>query len=504
MKAFLEKYKDGLFLLALLVFYIAIDYHHILFYGPKGIHFIRQTDSLSFVVNYLANGFAFFEPMVFNLQSLGGRAAAEFPILYYLTALLYAVFGEHDFILRGLTLIISSIGFLALFRLSFLVLDDIVYAFLFTFLFISSGVVLYYSNNYLPDASALGLSLVGWYYIFRHFYEIRKRRFIIYGMLFFCLASLLKVTCFVNPIAALAAIVFHDLANKRSIAAVVRKNQPLLLTFFAAAVILFAWNYYTILYNALHRDTYFLTSPRPLWGLNREGIYHVWEYMMGYWSYSYYYPSTFHVFIGLLVTGLLFFRRVPKILGLTTLFMVLGSLAYLALFYAQFRDHDYYFLVFIPAFAFIGLHGFTALRNRFPRWINNYLVRSLVLLLCVLSLDYANGRMAHKYRSDDDRNSEIAAELAGAREWIDGLGVPDGAIFIIYTDPTPNGGLYMIRRKGWNIDDDSSWSRKRMESFISYGAEYILSTKGRRFNDPRFEYVGATGQLSLYRIKDDI
>lgn len=504
MKAFLEKYKDGLFLLALLAFYIAIDYHHILFYGPEGIHFIRQTDSLSFVVNYVTNGFAFFEPMVFNLQSLGGRAAAEFPILYYLTALLYAVFGEHDFILRGLSLIISSIGFLALFRLSLLVLDDIVYAFLFTFLFISSGVVLYYANNYLPDASALGFSLIGWYYIFRYFHERKKKKFLIYGILFFCLASLLKVTYFVNPIAALAAILVHDLAEKRSPTAVMRKNLPLLLTFLAAAVIVFAWNYYAIWYNAVNRDSYFLTSPRPVWGLDREGIYHVWEYMMGYWSYSYYYPSTFHVFIGLLAAGLLFPRRAPKILGLTTLFMVLGSLAYLALFYAQFKDHDYYFLVFIPAFAFIGLLGFSALKKRFPRMINNYLARILLLLLCVLSLDYANGRMAHKYRSDDDDTADIAVTLDGAREWIDSLGVPDDAIFIIYTDKSPNGGLYFIRRKGWNIDDGSSWSRKRMESFISYGAEYILSTKGRRFDDPRFEYVDDMGQLTLYRIKDDV
>ena len=132
---YFEKHPVILFCLLLGSLYFILYFHHILFLRPQGIHFIRQTDGLSFVSNYYKNGFHFFEPQVFNLQSTDGKAASEFPILYYLTALSYLLFGEHEFMLRLLTLSIVSFGFFFLFKLLILLLKDIFYAIVFCFLF---------------------------------------------------------------------------------------------------------------------------------------------------------------------------------------------------------------------------------------------------------------------------------------------------------------------------------------------------------------------------------
>lgn len=59
----------------------------------------------------------FFEPKNLNLASEGGKAVSEFPILYYLTACLYFIFGEKEFILRLINVSIVSVGFFYLFRL---------------------------------------------------------------------------------------------------------------------------------------------------------------------------------------------------------------------------------------------------------------------------------------------------------------------------------------------------------------------------------------------------
>ena len=93
-----EKYSNQIFVCFLIALYVILDFQTILFLQPQGIHFIRQTDCLSFVANYVNNGMHFFTPQVFNLHSADGKAACEFPVLYYLTALCYHAFNQHEFI----------------------------------------------------------------------------------------------------------------------------------------------------------------------------------------------------------------------------------------------------------------------------------------------------------------------------------------------------------------------------------------------------------------------
>ena len=50
------------------------------------MHFMRQTDSLLFLNTSIM--VFIFEPQLFNLKNIDGRAACEFPILYYITSLL--------------------------------------------------------------------------------------------------------------------------------------------------------------------------------------------------------------------------------------------------------------------------------------------------------------------------------------------------------------------------------------------------------------------------------
>ncbi|NQU33187.1 MAG: hypothetical protein HQ521_08135, partial [Bacteroidetes bacterium] len=80
---------DLMFAISILVVFFFLDYHNILFYRPQAIHFMRQTDCLSFVQSYYNNGLIFFEPQVLSQNSIDGKAIGEFPILYYITASLY-------------------------------------------------------------------------------------------------------------------------------------------------------------------------------------------------------------------------------------------------------------------------------------------------------------------------------------------------------------------------------------------------------------------------------
>ncbi len=494
------KYSSYIFVALLLALYFILDFHNILFFRPQGIHFIRQSDSLSFVANYYKNGFHFFEPQVFNLQSTDGKAACEFPILYYITALLYLIFNEHEFILRLLTLSIASAGFLYLFKLILLLLKDVVYAFAFTFLFISSTVLLYYSNNFLPDPSALGFTLIGWYCFFNFFKNGKNKKSLLLCFIFFSLAALLKVTYFINPVAAILSVFTYEFFRKKGFKKGVIKNIFPLILFASSLTLIFLWNAYVLYYNQINHDNYFLVHALPLWDLSKNESAVVWDHILNFWYSKYYYQSTFHVFAMIIIAGIFFIRKSEKLILIPALFLAAGSTCYFVLFFAAFKYHDYYFITLMPSIIFIIISTFVAIKNKFPKWSNHYAAKSLVILLCVLSLNYAKEKLVQRYINNEDLHSSIGTKLADSRKFIDSL-VPENAKVIIVTDQTPNGALYFINRSGWNIRDTSEKSKADIATYISQGAQYILYTD-KKYIDDSFEgkKIGEEKGIVLYKL----
>ena len=501
----IEKHCNYLFLLLLIAVYLFLDFQTILFLHPQSIHFWRQTDSLSFVANYYKNGFNFFQPQVFNLQSTDGKGASEFPILYYLTAIAYYVFNEHEFILRLITLLIASTGFFYLFKLLYTFLDDLSYAVGFSFLFISSTVLLYYTNNFLPDASAFGLTLIGWYFFFAFIKDMNNKQLLLKCFIFFTLASLLKVTYFINPTTAILSIIIYGLLKKAGLKRTLQNNIKPLIYFILSLIVIFSWNLYVSYYNNINNDHYFLIQPRPIWSISKDQIAEVWEYMTNYWNTSYYYATTFYVFLILIVTGLLFFKKTERIILIPTFILTIGSICYFMLFFAQFKSHDYYFIALIPGILFLVMNSFIALKNKFPVWINNFIPKLFLLTLCIFSLNCAKGKLIQRYEKKDDLYANIGSELAKTRHYIDSLGISEKAKIIILTDQTPNGGLYFINRPGWNIRDTTKNSLIALHNSIKSGADYIIITdKKYIFKGFIGTKIGEENGILIYKLKNEI
>lgn len=495
--------RNYLFLLLLIAVYLLIDYQTILFLSPQGIHFIRQTDSLSFAANYFSNGFHFFQPRVFNLQSLDGKAACEFPVLYYIAALLYQLFGEKEFILRSITVIIASSGYFFLFRLLHVLLKDLVYALAFTFLFISSTVLLYYTNNFLPDASALGFTLIGWYYFYDFFQHREKRGALLAGFLFFTLASLLKVTYFANPVAAVFACIVFDFSQGMGSKGSLKNNVFPFALFSLSLLFVLAWNVFVYYYNKASHDTYFLIHANPIWSLNKAERDFTWDHVTVYWYHSYYYHRTFQFFGVIIVAGTLFLRKSEKIILIPAIISAMGSLSYFLLFFAQFKAHDYYFMAIIPTVVFLVINGFVAVRNRFPRLVNHFVPKLVLIALCILSLKFARERLVERYTDTaSDMYAVIGHQLSGTRQYLDSIGIPGKAKFIVVTDQSPNGGLYFLNRPGWNVIDTTQAGRTAIRNYIGQGADYILFTDKKYVDmiDAKVVRAGEDRGILIYSI----
>jgi 4-amino-4-deoxy-L-arabinose transferase-like glycosyltransferase len=450
---------------------------------------------LSFVANYFNYGNGFFEPQVFNLTSVDGKAACEFPILYYITAQLYTIFGEQEFILRLITITIVSLGFFSLFKLLILILDDILYALIFSFLFLSSTVLLYYTNNFLPDASALGFTLLAWYYFY--LFKKRNKKYLFISFLFFTLGSLLKATYFINPIAAVSTIIVLDLLAKNKLIDIFKSNFRLLLIFFISTALLLSWNLFAIHYNAINKDFYFLVSTRPLWDIDRQSIMEVWDYISNYWYSKYYYQSTIHFFVIAFILGIVFIKKANKTFLVPGIIMLIGSIFYILLFYAQFKDHDYYFITLIPTIIILVVNAFITIRNKFPKLLNNYIAKILLLGLAVLSINYASSKLEERYSITNNEFAEIGVVLSDTRNSLDSLGISKHAKVIVFTDKTPNGGLYFLNRKGWNVSDTTAAGINKISDYKNLGAEFLVNTTRINFS---YAKLYENSKLSIYKI----
>ena len=325
-----------LFIFALTGLFFFLGLAEIFFSGPQGIHFMRQTDSLSFASQYFNNGFYFFKPQLYNLKNIGGYAACEFPLTYYLTALLYFMVGNKLFILKLLHFIIVNIGVYFIFKLSYQVLKDYFYAALICLLLFTSTVFNYYSFNYLPDAPALGFTFIGWYFILQYQTD-KKEKTVIISFLFFTLGSLIKVTYLINPLAIIGFSLFSVLFHKTGF-----MSSPMakkMIAYGATGVLIVViWNAYVLIYNDLNESASFVTRALPIWGLTKYNIEVVWDHFTNYWYNSYFAIYSFRLLFIIFLFIILFHKKSDIRLSLLTLILFFGCLAYFILFYPQFRS----------------------------------------------------------------------------------------------------------------------------------------------------------------------
>lgn len=93
------------FLGSILILSLLYGYQGEILMRPHGIHIWRQCDCAQFALNYYTESMNFFEPRLSWCTGNDGKMGSEFPIIYYSAALLYKVFGVHDYFIRFINLL---------------------------------------------------------------------------------------------------------------------------------------------------------------------------------------------------------------------------------------------------------------------------------------------------------------------------------------------------------------------------------------------------------------
>ncbi len=464
---------------------------------PQSVHQWRQCDGSSLALMYYHNDLKFWQPSVHFQMGNEGRSVGEFPILYYLDACMFKLFGYQESIIKWVNLLIFFLGLLYLFKISELIIGNKWMALIPVVILMTFPVVTYYAPTSIPNIPAMSFMIIGIYYLFRYLDERQFVHLIFCGILT-TLAGLLKLTTLLPFFSVMVVFLLGFFNNQKEfkIKPVTWSNLTFIPLTICGSWILWARNY------ALKNETdTFLMSSKSIFGMDTESVQHVLWRLKSEWIYDYINMSLLifciAVFFWLIV--------VPKdkhekaaVLMLTTL--LLGTVIYFFLFFEQFLHHDYYGIELLYLILTIIIVVLWKV-NKMP---NQTMKRILSILIVVLSLNgvrHAKKRTDLRYASNVGNNYydyfELTPKLrANAIHWNDKV--------VIANDYSNNISLYLTDQIE-RTEKKPRLEKEQLLTYIDQEAKYLVCKeefleKRPAIKDLLDEKILAHESLSVYSL----
>ena len=327
-----------LFIFSFIILSVCYNYHNILFKKNSSIHQWRQADCLSITQNFYKENLPFHKPKIHHIgDDIGKRGvASEFPLIYYIIGNTWKLTGRQEWIFRGFNTLILFFGLLYLFKLFYLIFNQVIPSLFLSFFLFTSPIFVYYGNNFLSDAPALSLVFIGWFHIF-NFYKTQLIKYLIYFLSIFLIAGLIKISSLFSFF-AVAGFAFFELIGLVKLPDSKKLFKPIQLTYFPCVIIIIiGWYSYAISYSNEQGNSYvFLKGILPIWELSSDKIIETFTKFFTLQT-SRIFNSVIHLLtFGLFIFNMIKFKKINKLLITINLLLFIGIILFFILFFQVF------------------------------------------------------------------------------------------------------------------------------------------------------------------------
>lgn len=510
------------FLGLLLMLSVAYDFYGIFEHVPFSMHTWRQMDALSIASNYFYDGFKFFEPRMNFQISEGGRAVGEFPILYYINALIWKLTGPNYFTPRLLNVLISYAGLVALFQIGIQLFKGRFWAACIAPLVLfCSPIYVFYANNYIVNVPALSCLLMAWYYTLRYF-DRPKTRTLLVAMLLFGLMAAFRTTMLLGFLPLLLVFYWSRIFNPNGFRYFTHPIEVALLHL--PIIVSMGWMTYVKTYNLTYGSEYFLTTINPFWFYTKDT--RTWLDIIEVRIPEFYQYGVW----GLLVIGIGFMgwnrKKLIQSVQIGLLLLALGSFSYGFLWFNNLDDHDYYYLEFYLLTTSIVLTTVHLIGTHYPNISRSIYLKigvGIVLLEMVLNCALVVRNRYHAIDQDWARVflTKDQTEKTKYDTWqydlyhrgLEGLepdlrkwGIQRNDLVLSLPDISPNITLQEMNQKGftscylWGLS-----AQEMVEECINRGAKFLIINDHNYLKDHDLslythQKVGQYLNVSVYKL----
>jgi len=288
----------------------------------------------------------FFQPevhgMISGSSTTGKAATSETPILYYGVALLYKIFGYHDYVYRILITLIFLFGIYSLFLLFEKLNIDPVWSISLSLIFFASPVLVYYGNNFLTDIPAFSFSIAGWNH-FLGYYQHKRKKSYLYAMIFLFLAMSMKISAGISVMTLLLLFLleYTGLLKSGQEGSIFPRKGFQIVPLLLIMLIVGAWAIYARIYNTRNDCTYFSTTIFPIWNMSTQEISDALKDIRLLWLNQYFHPVARILFIILFIINMINLKKTNRLFMASSIIVFTGVFVYCLLWFRTFEHHDY-------------------------------------------------------------------------------------------------------------------------------------------------------------------
>ena len=444
-------------ILAVFVFYF-LHYNENLSTRPRSIHAWAQCMRASIAKNYAEESMNFFLPRLHNVLGGEGITGMEFPFVNYSVAILYKLFGFNEAYFRGFVCFSMFVGLAFFFLMSYSFLKNIIISLLVVGLCFFSPVLVYYTTNFMPDVTSLGLVLVGWCLFFKYL-NVNKTKLIYWLCLVFTLATLIKITSFIAfgviiCLMILDKMKFFNKTNNTN--QLIKHKKQFIVSIAIGVTAVVAWYMYAQWLSDTYNSNAFTLG--TVYPKSKQEFFDVWDAIKLNWITEYYNPHFYTVIFWILISLVILFKFVNRLLFTVFFFTTLGSLAFTMLMFLQFKAHDYYIIPLLPSVFFLILTFFDTVKNISNRYLKavQYIVAIPFAYFLFNTAVYSKDRYVY-------RQSDYHLDLMGddIRNYYDmepvlrNLGVKKHDLTFTGPDYSFCNALYLMNQVGYQFNNYS-------------------------------------------------
>jgi hypothetical protein len=465
------------FLLIWLLFSYAVGTFDHLSELPMGVHQGAQCDRASLAQNYYVNGFKFLYPEVNEDKCTDGIVSCEFPLSNYLAACLYKLFGYDEIWFRLLSFAFITLGMYALW-LNFRLYLSALTSFLLIFLLNASPIILFYSANFLPDISSVGLMLVAWLLLFRihipHSYlpALKCRKWQILMIICLSLGIASKTTSLVQWLTIAAALVLSYIPALKITLLERKKLWISLLSALALPILWFFWSKHL---SQVHNSQYFMM--RIPHSESLEAYRMAWHIYLGNWPSQTLSEPLIYISVVLFFVVLFLRRYISPALWTIACINFIGSALFLCVMIEQFKYHDYYVICLFPAFALNWMALANAASSIKPKfwWIRAAIFAGLCIAVN-MQFHLGGRNLRERYTPGNywEQSHINAVTYDSFRLQLNAAGINRNSCVLAGYDNAPNNMLYLLHLRGHRYSKDHE--PKRLKDILSeYRPTFLIS-----------------------------
>lgn len=469
---------------------------------PGSIHIWAQCDRASVARNFSEDSMNILLPRVHHTKHASGITGMEFPLVNYIVAVFYKLFGFNEFWYRSVMSLMVFAGLFAAVRLFNLFIPDLHSSVLLVAIWYLSPTLVYYTPNFLPDAASLGLILIFWMLFFR-IVNAGKSQLLPWLALTAALSGLIKISSLISVIVVIVIGIINLLLPERKRTIAGKLNLKITLYSATAIPIVLCWYLYAAYLNTTYQSGVFLMAMKPA-----ENLTELFQLAANVWEIQnkQYYFNLFFALLGIATIYVAFkYKQVNRLLLQCTLLLWMGSALFFIMMIHQFIHHDYYIITLLPAALFLLLTAAEML-FRITRFRYLSLTSGMILLLIFLIFsNQTNKKTKGRLEDLQDTTSDYKYYNVyyGMESYLRKIGISRDERVLSVFDVAPNVTLYLMDQKGLTVNHGNDPYAILKDWKLS--PDYIIVNEKHRHDfvlrdSSAFEKVGQYKHLRVYRI----